>query len=398
VRAIRYASRMDAVRPSAIRDLLRHGADPGIISFGGGYPDPDLFPVAELRSIYREILSGSDRSVMQYTVSDGLPSLRQAIARRMTADGVACEVDEVIVLQGAQQGLDLVARMLIDPGDVIVVENPTFLGAMLAFNPCQPAYAAVRTDDAGIDPEDLERVLASTPRAKLLYTMPDFHNPMGVSLSMERRRRVIDLANQYDILILEDSPYRSLRFEGETLPLLKGLDTEGRVIFLGSFSKTLVPGMRLGWAVADPEIIGRIGLLKTAADTQTSTLNMAAAAAFLERFDLDAHIAEVNAAYLRKRDLMLATIAEHVPPWVEFTRPQGGLFTWLTFPAGFDATAFMRDQAIPKAKVAYVPGATFYAVKQEANHARLNYSGVSDERIVAGIVRLGDVLRREFVG
>ena len=395
---VKYASRMDRVRPSAIRELLKHGADPDIISFGGGYPDPSLFPVAELRAVYDDLLSGPDRSVMQYAVTDGLPSLRRAIAERMGADGVACGPDDVIVLQGAQQGLDLVARMLIDPGDAIVVENPTFLGAMLAFNPCQPVYAAVRTDDDGIDPDDLERVLASTPRAKLLYTMPDFHNPMGVSLALERRQRVIDIANRYDIVVLEDSPYRSLRFEGETLPSLKSLDVEGRVIFLGSFSKTLVPAMRLGWAVANPEIVGKLGLLKTAADTQTSTLNMAAAAAFLERFDLDAHIVQVNAAYRRKRDLMLELIAEHFPPSIGFTRPQGGLFTWLTFPAGFDATAFMRDEAIPKAKVAYVPGETFYAVDQEANHARVNYSGVSDDRIAAGIVRLGSVLRGAVAG
>jgi 2-aminoadipate transaminase len=394
----RYARRMDVVRPSAIRELLKHGADPSIVSFGGGYPDPDLFPVAQLREIYDGILSGSDRSLLQYAVTDGLPSLRRAIAARMAADGVACGIDEVIVLQGAQQGLDLVARMLVDPGDVIIVEDPTFLGAMLAFNPCEPAYATVRTDDDGLDPDDLERVLAANPGAKLLYTMPDFHNPMGVSLTLERRRRVLEIANRHDLLVLEDSPYRQLRFEGETLPSLKSLDTEGRVIFLGSFSKTLVPGMRLGWAVADPEIIGRIGLLKTAADTQTSTLNMAAAAAFLERFDLDAHIAEVNVVYRRKRDLMLGIIEEQFPPSVEFTRPQGGLFTWLTFPNGFDATAFMRDHAIPEAKVAWVPGATFFATDQQANHARMNYSGQSDERIAEGMARLAAVLRSALPG
>ena len=264
---------------------------------------------------------------------------------------------------------------------------------MLAFNPCQPTYAPVRTDHDGMDPDDLERVLERHPTAKLLYVMPDFHNPMGVSMSLERRHRVLELARAHDLLVLEDSPYRNLRFEGATLPSLKSLDIDGRVIFLGSFSKTLVPGMRLGWAVADPEIIGRIGLLKTAADTQTSTLNMAAAAAFLERFDLDAHIATVNDTYRRKRDLMLEAIEEHLPPSIAFTRPQGGLFTWLTFPAGFDATAFARDVALPEAKVAYVPGGPFYAVDGQPNHARMNYSGVSDERIVEGITRLGRVLR-----
>ena len=396
--ANRYAARMDVVRPSAIRDLLEHAADPDIISFGGGYPDPTLFPTAQLREIYEGILGGEDRSPMQYSVTDGLPSLRWAIAARMAADGVACGTNEVIVLQGAQQGLSLVAQLLIDPGDVIVVEDPTFLGAMLAFNPCQPAYAPVRTDDDGLDPDDLERVLFANPSAKFLYTMPDFHNPMGVSMSLERRRRVIEIANTYDLVVLEDSPYRQLRFEGETLPSLKSLDTEGRVIFLGSFSKTLVPGMRLGWAVADPEIIGHIGLLKTAADTQTSTLNMAAAAAFLDRFDLDAHIAEVNAVYRRKRDLMLGAMDELFPPSVEFTRPQGGLFTWLTFPDGFDATAFMRDRALPEAKVAFVPGATFFANDRQPNHARLNYSGVSDERVTVGITRLAELLRSTLPG
>jgi 2-aminoadipate transaminase len=391
---IRYANRMDGVRASAIRELLKHGADPDLISFGGGYPSPDLFPVEELRAVYDDLFSGADRSVMQYTVTDGLPTLRTQIARRMAADGVECGIDEVIVLQGAQQGLDLVARMLLDPGDVVVVEDPTFLGAMLAFNPCQPTYAPVRTDDDGLDPDDLERALERHPMAKLLYVMPDFHNPMGVSLSLERRHRVLELARAYDLLVLEDSPYRNLRFEGATLPSLKSLDTDGRVIFLGSFSKTLVPGMRLGWAVADPEIVGRIGLLKTAADTQTSTLNMAAAAAFLERFDLDAHIATVNETYRRKRDLMLEAIEEHLPPSIAFTRPQGGLFTWLTFPAGFDATAFARDVALPEAKVAYVPGGPFYALDEQPNHARMNYSGVSDERIVEGVTRLGRVLRQ----
>ena len=272
----RFAARMEGVRPNAIGDLLRHGADPDLISFAGGYPDPALFPVAELRVVFEELLTG-DPSVLQYTVSDGLPSLRGHIAARMNRDGTTCTADDVLVLQGAQQGLDLVAKLVLDPGDVVVTENPTFLGALIAFAPCQPAYAPVRTDDEGMDPDDLERVLAADPRAKLVYTMPDFQNPMGVTLSLERRRRLVELANRFDVLVLEDSPYRDLRFEGDALPTLKSLDTEGRVVYLGSFSKTLTPGMRLGWAVASGEIRAKLGLLKLAADTQCSTLNMAAA-------------------------------------------------------------------------------------------------------------------------
>lgn len=394
---IRFANRMELVQPSAIRDLLRFGADPELISFGGGYPDPDLFPIAELREVFDELLAG-DASVLQYTVSDGLPRLREQIAARMARDGTACSASNVLVLQGAQQGLDLAAKLVLDPGDVVITENPTFLGALIAFNPCQPAYAAVRTDDEGMDTDDLERVLAANPRAKLIYTVPDFQNPTGVTLSSARRRRLIELANRHDVLVVEDSPYRELRFAGDPIPTLRSLDTEGRVVFLGSFSKILAPGMRLGWSVASEEITARLGLLKLAADTQCSTLNMAAASAYLDRYDVDAHIATIRSAYRRKRDLMLAVIDELFPPAVERTSPDGGLFTWLTFPQGFDAAAFLRDEAIPRAKVAFVPGATFFPVVHEPNHARVNFSGVSDERIVTGMTRLAGLLRERLPG
>jgi 2-aminoadipate transaminase len=394
---IRFADRMELVRPSAIRDLLRFGADPELISFGGGYPDPDLFPMAQMREVFDGLLTG-DPSVLQYTVSDGMPRLRQQVADRMTRDGVACSASNVLIIQGAQQGLDLVAKLVLDPGDVVITENPTFLGALIAFNPYQPAYAAVRTDDDGMDTDDLEHVLAANPRAKLIYTVPDFQNPTGVTLSLPRRRRLVELANRYDVLVLEDSPYRELRFAGEPTPTLKSLDTEGRVVFLGSFSKILAPGMRLGWMAASEDLAGHLGLLKLAADTQCSTLNMAAASAFLDRYDIEAHIATIRTVYRRKRDLMLGVIAELFPPSVTYTSPDGGLFTWLTFPEGFDAAAFLRDEAIPKAKVAFVPGATFFPVTPESNHARVNFSGVSDERIVTGMTRLAGLLRERLPG
>jgi DNA-binding transcriptional MocR family regulator len=327
-----------------------------------------------------------------------MPRLCEQVAERMARDGVPCGASNVLILHGAQQGLDLVGKLMLNAGDVVVTENPTFLGALVAFNPCQPRYAAVRTDDRGMDPEDLERVLLANPGAKLIYTVPEFQNPSGVTMTLERRRRLVELANRHDVLVLEDSPYRELRFAGEPIPTLKSLDTEGRVILLGSFSKVLAPGMRLGWAVASEGLIERLGLLKLAADTQCSTLNMAAASAFLDRHDLDAHIATIRAAYRAKRDLMLGLIDELFPPSVARTSPDGGLFTWLTFPDGFDAAAFLRDEAIPKAKVAYVPGATFFPVTQQPNHARFNFSGVSDERIVAGIERLARLLRDRLPG
>ena len=391
---IRYASRMSRVHPSAIRELLRLGGDPDIISFGGGYPDPALFPVAELHEVYVRLLVPEHAAALQYTASNGLPRLRAQVADRLARDGISCTAEDVLIIQGGQQGLDLAAKLVVNGGDVIVTENPTFLGALIAFAPTEPRYAAVRTDADGMDTDHLEEVLAGHKDAKMIYTVPDFQNPTGITMSLDRRHRLIELANVYGLLVVEDTPYRPLRYEGTSQPTLKSLDTEGRVLHLGSFSKILAPGLRLGWAVASPDILERLALLKLAADTQNSTLNMAATSDYLSRYDIDAHIARAVPVYRHKRDLMLATMAERFPDDVQFTEPDGGLFVWLTFPAGFDATEFMADTLLPEAKVAYVPGATFFPVEQEPNHARLSFSGVPDERLVRGITELGRLLPR----
>lgn len=395
---IPYATRMSGVRPSAIRELLRLGADPEIVSFGGGYPDPALFPMTELSEVFQKLLTPAHADALQYTESRGLPQLREHIARRLTRDGIPCGADDVLVVQGGQQGMDLVGKLVLNVGDTVVTENPTFLGALISFAPYEPRYAPVRIDEDGMDMDHLEETLARNPGTKLLYTVPDFQNPTGVTLSLERRHRLIELANQHNLLVLEDTPYRSLRYEGAHVPTLKSLDTEGRVVHLGSFSKILAPGMRLGWAVAAPDVLEKLGLLKLAADTQCSTLNMAATSAYLDSYDIDAHIADACAAYKHKRDLTLKTLSETLPPYVRFTHPQGGLFTWLTFPTGFDAASFMRDTLLPLAKVAYVPGATFFPGTQEPNHARLSFSGVADDALVRGLGRLGELLRQELGG
>jgi DNA-binding transcriptional MocR family regulator len=389
----RYAHRMARVQPSAIGELLALGADPSIISFGGGYPDAGLFPAERLEAIFRDILRAPGGAALQYAPSDGLPRLRAQIAALMTADGTPCTAEEVLILQGSQQGLDLAARMLIDPGDVIVTEDPTFLGALIAFAPSEPRYAVVPVDGEGMQTDRLEAVLQAHPRARMLYTVPDFQNPTGVTLSLARRHRLIELANRHDLIVLEDTPYRHIRFAGASLPTLKSLDGEERVIHLGSFSKVLVPALRIGWAVAAPALIARLGLLKVAADTQTSTLNMAAASLFLERHDLMDHVATLRTAYARKKDAMLDAIRRHFPQDIAVTDPEGGLFTWATFPEGFDATAFMRDLALPQARVAYVPGESFFPLTPRPNHARLNFSAQSEATIEAGIAALGRALR-----
>jgi DNA-binding transcriptional MocR family regulator len=388
-----FAARMTRMQPNAIGELLALGADPSIISFGGGYPDPTLFPARELEGAFAEVIRAPDGLAMQYAPSDGLPRLREQVAALMTADGTTCTAEDVLILQGSQQGLGFAATMLVNPGDVIVTEDPTFLGARIAFDPAEPAYAAIPMDAEGMRMDALEAVLETTPRVRMIYTIPEFQNPTGVTLSLPRRKRLIELANRHDLVVLEDTPYRQIRFSGETLPTLRSLDTEGRVIHLGSFSKVLVPGLRLGWAVAAPALLERMKLLKVAADTQTSTLNMAAASLFLDRHDLAAHVARLRTAYRRKKEVMLDAIRRHFPQEVTVTDPEGGLFTWATFAEGFDATAFMRDVALPEARVAYVPGGSFFPVTERANHARLNYSAQTEERIVEGIAALGVALK-----
>jgi 2-aminoadipate transaminase len=387
-----FARRAERVQPSAIREFLALAGDPRITSFAGGYPDPTLFPMDELHQIYDELLSAGNASALQYTASDGLPALRALVAARLTTDGMTCSADDVLITQGGQQGLDLTAKLFIDPGDVIVTERPTFLGALIAFNPCEPDYRSVPMDEEGMDTGALEEVLRRTERVKLIYTVPDYQNPTGRTMSLARRRRLIELAEEYDVVVLEDTPYRELLYEGERVPTIKSLDTSGRVVHLGSFSKILAPGLRLGWALATPEIREKLSLLKLAADTQNGTLNMRAAAAYLSEFDIERHIADMLPTYRHQRDLMLATMEEHFPAGITWTRAQGGLFTWATFPQRLDIAAFQRDVLIPRAGVIVVPGAPFFADRPEANHARMSFSGVPDERLVAGVRSMGELL------
>lgn len=392
----RYADRMEGVKPSAIRQLLQFGADPTIISFGGGYPDSSLFPARELQAIFGELLSGPGEVSLQYTHSTGMPKLRQQIAQRMAADGIICEEDQVLILQGSQQGLDLAARLLINPGDLIATEAPTFLGALIAFNTCQPGYLAIPMDEQGLMTDVLEQKLKEGQRIKLLYTVPDFHNPTGITLSLARRQHLIQLANQYDFIILEDSPYREVRYQGDKVPTLKSMDTQGRVIYFGSFSKILAPGLRLGWSVASAEITEKLGLLKLAADTQCSTLNMAAVSMYLERHNIDDHIQTIKAQYLRKKETMLSVVRSEFPQGISWTDPDGGLFTWMEFPEGFDTAKFMLEHAVPEAKVVWVPGATFFPTVQRDNFARFSYSTHSDEKIIKGMTALADLLKKHL--
>ncbi|MDR2892240.1 MAG: PLP-dependent aminotransferase family protein [Deltaproteobacteria bacterium] len=389
-----FASRMERVKPSSIREFLAAASQPDVISFGGGFPDPALFPTETLTQVFSQIMKNDGGQALQYTASDGLPSLRKKLAARMKKTaGVSCEANEIFITQGGQQGMDLMAKLLINKDDVIVTERPTFLGGLLAFNAYEPQYKTCGMDNNGMKVDELEDILKNTPKVKFIYTIPDFHNPMGVTMSLERRKKLLELANKYGVMILEDTPYREVRYEGEALPAIKSFDTQNRVVFLGSFSKILSPGMRLGWVAADAAIVEKMVLLKTAADTQCSTLNMFLADRFMEMTDIDEHIGKLRDSYKRKKDFMLQMMQEHFPAGASWTNPEGGLFTWLTLPEYIDSGKIMQERILPEARVIYVPSEGFYPQNPERNHARMNYSCMSEEKIRLGISRMGAILK-----
>lgn len=390
----RVASRMKLVKTSPIRELLALAADPAIISFGGGYPDPEAFPTADLAASYQRAVADHGRTALQYAASEGIPRLREQIAERMRAEGVACGPEHVLITQGAQQAIDLAARLWLDPGDLVIVEHPTYIGGPFALNIAEPSYASVGLDEQGIDVKYLEDVLRANPKAKLLYTIPDFHNPTGRSISQDRRARLVELAREHDLIVLEDTPYRELYYTADKLPSLKSFDTDDRVYYIGSFSKTLAPGLRTGWIVADPQTIERLTLLKLASDTQNSTVNMTALSLYLDGCDYDAHLDRMREHYRRKRDLVLEVLEQELPPEVAFTRPDGGLFVWLTFPEHIDTERLLREHLIPDHRVAFVPGSAFYAQNPLPNNGRMGFSTLSDERIVEGVRRLAHGYRQ----
>lgn len=383
-----YADRMSGVKPSAIRSL---NVNPNMIFFGGGYPDARLFPLDAIANAYAQVLGTSGAESLQYSSSIGLTSLREHVRQRMKIDQTSCELEDIMIVQGAQQGLDLVARLFLNKDDVIAVEAPTFLGALGAFATCEPRYLSIPLDKHGINTSLLAEEL-QTKRIKLLYTIPDFHNPTGVTMNLERRKELLRLAEEFDFMILEDTPYRDVYFNNPPPPTLKSMDTSGRVIYLGSFSKILCPGLRLGWIVAHADMIKKLTLLKLGSDTQSSTINMEVVSLLLTDFDLDKHISSLRVHYNAKKNSMVCALREHLGGDVSFTDPGGGLFTWLTFPADFNAKAFLLSEAIPKYNVGYVPGDAFYADVPELNHARMSFSTLSTEDIEKGIRSLGCAL------
>ncbi len=388
---MKFAKRMDYLKASEIRELLKLAERPEIISFAGGLPAPELFPTEELAKVSEVVLRESGRQALQYGPTDGFTPLREKIAKRMKVFGFETDAANILITSGSQQGLDFSARVFLNEGDIVICESPSYLGAINAFKACMPEFVEIATDENGMIMEDLEEVLKTRENVKMIYVIPDFQNPSGKTWSIERRKRLIELANEYDLPVIEDNPYGELRFEGEIPPSLKAFDTEGRVVFLGTFSKTFSPGMRIGWVIADAPILQKYNFIKQGADLQSSTIAQREMDKYLEMYDLDAHIEKIKGVYRNRRDVMLEAIKEHFPSNVSYTYPEGGLFTWVVLPENINA----RD-VMPKAlenNVAFVPGGSFFPNGGNENTFRLNYSNMPEDKIKEGIARLGKVLK-----
>lgn len=388
---IRYAARMSELRTSDIREILKVTQQPEVISFAGGLPASELFPTAELAELARDLLLSDGAKALQYAPTEGLAVLRQLITDRLQSRfGLDPTPDEVLVVSGSQQALDLTGKLFIDEGDVVLCESPTYLGAINAFQAYRPRFVEVPTDDDGMVPAELERRLAGPDRAGFIYVVPDFQNPSGRRWSVDRRRALVEIATRYEVPVIEDAPYAELCFDDRALPPVASFDTEGLVIFLGTFSKILSPGLRLGWIAADEEILRRYVLVKQGADLHTSSLTQLLAARFMLECDLDGHINRIRDAYRMRRDAMLSALDKHMPPGVSYTRPAGGLFLWLELPSGLDARALLERSL--EENVAFVPGGAFFTEDGHDNTLRLNFSAMPVDRIAEGVRRLGHVL------
>jgi 2-aminoadipate transaminase len=400
----RYAQRTQRMGRSIIRELLKFAVQPDLISFAGGLPAPELFPVQECQEAACRLLSEHGASALQYGPTEGFMPLRQFICDQMERYHIKAQPGNVFMTTGSQQALDLIGKLLINPGDRILVEEPTYMGALQAWNAYQAEYVSVTCDDNGMCTEQLEGALRVGP--KFMYILPNFQNPGGFTLSLDRRFQLVRLSNKYGIPLVEDDPYGALRFEGEHIPPLVALDAdfqtgaapnghgfmEGNVIYLGTFSKTLAPGLRLGWVVAPVEVIDQLVMAKQGADLHSSSFDQMLAYEMLKTGFLDEHIRVIRRVYKERRDVMLAALERHFPEGSSWTRPQGGLFLWARVPEWID-TAEMLPEAI-KAKVAYVPGFAFYpdASACGRNTMRLNFSNAQPEQIEEGIRRLGNLL------
>ncbi len=396
----RYAQRTQRMSSSTIRELLKFAEDPEIISFGGGMPAPEVFPTEKIAEACQYVLTNLSATALQYGSTEGYLPLREMIVRHSERFGLLIRPDNVLITSGSQQALDLLGKIFINHGDRILVKSPTYLGALQAWNAYGAEYVVVASDEHGMVADSLEEKLRTGP--KFIYLLPNFQNPTGVTISLERRMKIIELADRYGVPIIEDDPYGQLRFEGENIPSVTVLDNEvrpaldkntytGNVIYLSTFSKILAPGLRLGWITAPPEVIRKLVQAKQGADLHTATFNQVVAYEVGKGGFIDQHVKFIRKVYLERRNVMLDALEEFMPAGVKWTHPEGGLFLWATLPDYMDATKILKP-AIAE-KVAFVPGESFHPNGGGKNTMRLNFSMPTPEKITIGMERLGRVIK-----
>lgn len=387
---VEFAERLKYITASEIRESLKLLADPEMISFAGGNPDPDTFPVDMLGKITEIILARDGGIALQYSATEGFDPLRKKIAERVKTFGIETTYDEILITAGSQQALSLTGDVFLNEGDVVVCENPTYFGALNAFKKHCPRVIGVESEQDGMNMEQLEEVLRQE-RVKVIYVIPDYQNPTGRSWPVEKRKKLVELAEQYGVPVVEDNPYYEINYEpDEKRPSIKHYDRSGNVIFLGSYSKTFCPGLRIGWVNAHPDILNKYVIMKQGADLQTNTLSQRQLNEFLKMTDFEAHVEKTKALYKERRDLMVEMIKKYFPANCKYFIPSGGFFIWVELPEGTDGKAVLQ-KAIQR-KVSYITGMSFYPNEGKKNTIRLSYSTMKNDKIREGMRRLGEVL------
>ncbi|MEW6365520.1 MAG: PLP-dependent aminotransferase family protein [Acidobacteriota bacterium] len=386
------ARRVKGLKASDIREILKLTQQPEMISFAGGLPAPELFPAEQMKEAAIRVLETAGAQALQYSNSEGYLPLREKIATRMRSKlWIRASASEILVTVGSQQGLDLSGKLFLDEGDMLFCESPTYVGAINAFQVFRPRFVEVPTDEEGMVIAELEALIARHGRPKFIYVIPDFQNPSGRTWSLDRRRQFIDFIGRNQIPVVEDCPYAELRYDGTPLPPLKALDTHGLVIFLGTFSKILSPGLRIGWLYASRALFDKLVVMKQSGDLHSSTLSQMQIAAYLDMCDIEKHIETLCRVYRQRRDAMIRTLEATMPESVEFTRPGGGLFSWVELPQGLNARVLLRSCL--ERNVAFVPGGGFFPNGGHEHAMRLNFSNMPPARIEEGIARLADTVQ-----
>ncbi len=395
-----YAERAKLMKTSEIREFFKLTEQPDMMSFAGGFPSADFFPMGKVADVLQGLIEQEGKYALQYGPTEGNLELRTYLAEKMTREGISASPDNILITNGSQQGMDLLSRVFLNPGDVVVVEEPGYVGGLGAIRNYEGDRLSIPMDENGLRTDLLAVTLRKLSREgrlpKFAYLVPNFQNPTGICLSSGRRREMLELAGEYGFAIIEDNPYGEIRYEGEPLQSIKSMDTEGRVIYLGSFSKTFIPGIRVGWLVADEPLIQKLACAKQSTDLCSNSLGQRMACRFAASGYIDGHVSSLVSLYKEKRDLMLACMEKHFPAGVSWTQPQGGFFIWVTLPEGMNARAILL-KAIER-RVAFVDGAGFYVNGNGRNTARFAFSEASPDKIRRGIAILGELLHEESAG